>query len=220
MALLPKPQKPPTTLRNLRPISLLPAEAKIIARIAAQRLSPYLDQALQSSPQFAYAQGRQTYDALDKVNAHCSRIRQQVADSRQQPFVHRSRPRSLIRGGMQTSLDLSKAFDRLPWDRPEQSLRHVQAPEDLISLVLYLHDEMMLVFVKDDYTSEIRPGAGIRQGCGLAPLLWASLTILVFTKLEQYLLPEQITMYADDYHIAWEVQSIACSSRMLAVKQP
>ena len=121
---------------------------------------------------------------------------------------------------MQTSLDLSKAFDRLPWDRPEQSLRHVQAPEDLISLVLYLHDEMMLVFVKDDYTSEIRPGAGIRQGCGLAPLLWASLTILVFTKLEQYLLPEQITMYADDYHIAWEVQSIACSSRMLAVKQP
>ena len=65
----------------------------------------------------------------------------------------------------------------------------------------------MLVFVKDDYTSEIRPGAGIRQRCGLAPLLSAPLTVLVFTKLEQYLLPGQITMYADDYHIAWEIQS-------------
>ena len=123
------------------------------------------------------------------------------------------------------SVDLSKAFDRLPRDRLEQSLRHVQAPEDLISLVLYLHDEMMLVFVKDDYTSEIRPGAGIRQGCGLAPLLWASLTILVFTKLEQYLLPEQITMYADDYHIAWEVQSSlqfknACSQAALMTLRP
>ena len=71
LALLPKPQKPPTTPRNLRPISLLPAEAKIIARIAAQRLSPYLDQALQSSPQLAYAQGRQTYNALDFRQGQC-----------------------------------------------------------------------------------------------------------------------------------------------------
>ena len=48
MTLIPKPGKAPDRPAHLRPICLLPAEAKLLARIAAERLRPYLHQALPS----------------------------------------------------------------------------------------------------------------------------------------------------------------------------
>ena len=76
-------------------------------------------------------------------------------------------PESLC-GGVQLSLDLSKAFDRLPRSKLEEALQRINVHPDLIQLILY----------KDDYTSEIHTNSGIRQGCGLAPLLWTAYTLL------------------------------------------
>ena len=50
LTLLPKPGKQPNQPGNLRPISLLPALPKLLARIAAERLKPYLIATLQRIP--------------------------------------------------------------------------------------------------------------------------------------------------------------------------
>ena len=86
IALIPKPGKPPTSPQNLRPISLLPAIPKLLARIAAQRLRPFLLEAVHHIPQFAYIAHRRTSDSIDRVMAHCQQIRTRVADNRFNPF--------------------------------------------------------------------------------------------------------------------------------------
>ena len=196
MVLLPKPQKPPTSPGNLRPISILPAIAKTLARATAQ-----------AYPQFAYANRRQTLDALDRVHSHCTQVKKRIAAARPQPFAFQPRARPQLQGGMQLSLDLRQAFDRLPRAQLEASLQRISVPPNLISLIMYLHFEMLLVFTKDEYMEEIRTSTGIRQGCGLAPRLWASFTLLTFEKLQQHVSKNQLTFYADDYHVSWNIFS-------------
>ena len=99
IALLPKPQKPPTTPGNLRPISVLPAVSKLLARIAAQRLRPLLEDAMKAQPQYAYLISRQTTDALDRAYAHSQLINKQVASIRPDPFAASKRHSTLLRGG-------------------------------------------------------------------------------------------------------------------------
>ena len=196
MVLLPKPQKPPTSPGNLRPISILPAIAKTLARATAQ-----------AYPQFAYANRRQTLDALDRVHSHCTQVKKRIAAARPQPFAFQPRARPQLQGGMQLSLDLRQAFDRLPRAQLEASLQRISVPPNLISLIMYLHFEMLLVFTKDEYMEEIRTSTIIRQGCGLAPRLWASFTLLTFEKLQQHVSKNQLTFYADDYHVSWNIFS-------------
>ena len=78
VALLPKPGKPPTSPSNLRPTSLLPAIPKLLFRIAAHRLRPYLLSAIDHIPQFAYLNNRQTSDSLARVLTHCQQIRNTI----------------------------------------------------------------------------------------------------------------------------------------------
>ena len=49
----------------------------------------------------------------------------------------------------------------------------------------------------------MKTGSGIRQGCGLAPLLWVSFTVLLFDKFTQYLSLSQISGFADNLHMHW-----------------
>ena len=207
VTLLPKPQKPPNCPANLRPICLLPAVSKLLARICAQHIRPLLETATRQQPQHAYLEGRQSLDALDKVFSHCYRVRQAVSNTRPAPFAASAGRRPPLKGGVQLSLDLSKAFDRLPRSRLEEALRRLQVPDNLTQLILYIHYEMLLVFHKDEYVAELHTNSGIRQGCGLAPLLWTAFTLLAMERLETFLTPDQLTVFADDYHVSWDIDS-------------
>eukprot|EP00439_Symbiodinium_sp_Y106_P035989 s1005_g4.t1 len=163
---------------------------------------------LRNQPQYAYLVGRQTLDAIDRVFSHCHRTRNAVANLRSSPFDVPHKSRVPLRGGVQLSLDLSKAFDRLPRSKLEEALRRINVHPDQIQLILYIHYEMLLVFCKNEYTSEIHTNSGIRQGCGLAPLLWTAYTLLTLEKLEAFLSRDQLTAFADDYHVSWEIESL------------
>ena len=65
--LMPKPGKPLRSAADLRPIALLSPFAKILARTAAKRLRPYVQAAVKHLTLFAYIEGRQAGDALDRV---------------------------------------------------------------------------------------------------------------------------------------------------------
>ena len=205
ITLIPKPGKPPTSPQNLRPISLLPAIPKLLARIAAQRLRPYLLEAVHHIPQFAYIAHRQTSDSIDRVMAHCQQIRTRTANNRFNPFKP-GQGRAKFSGGMQLSLDLAKAFDKMPRHYLLQALERISLPEDLISLILYIHDNALMCFSKGDASLTMSTGSGVRQGCGLAPLLWVAFTVLLFDRFSEYLSIDQITGFADDLHMHWVLQ--------------
>ena len=199
--LIPKPGKPPTSPSNLRPISLLPAIPKTLARIAADRLKPFLEEAAFNMPQFAYLTKRQTLDSIDRVAAHCVNIRIRIAENRHNPF--RTRARASFTGGMQLSLDMAKAFDRMPRTLLLRSLERTHAPADLIVLIMFIHDNACMKFQRNQHSQVIHTGSGIRQGCGLAPLLWAAYSLLLFSTMLRYLNVDQLTGFADDLHMQW-----------------
>ena len=208
LALLAKPHKAPNCPANLRPINLLVAEAKLLARIAAQRLQPLVQQATQRYPQFAYAQGRQTSDALDRVLSHCCKIRNLLQGKHRSAFQPRSctSVNGLI-GGLQVSIDLTKAYDRLPRSVLKRALEHIQTPNSLIELILYIHDNARVFIRRHDQSVEIGMGRGVRQGCGLSPLLWIAFTLLLHDSMSAHIPLSSQTSYADDFHLMWEFSS-------------
>ena len=186
---------------------VLPLESKILARIVAARLQPLVQDAMRLVPQFAYLAGRQVADATDRVLSHCARVR--AGNQHQSRSVFRlaqGSGRVKLQGGIQLSLDLAKAYDRMPRARLVEALRRVGAPSDLLSLVLYIHDHSRVVISKHDRECKIGLGRGVRQGCGLSPLLWLCYTLLLHDELEKVLPLESQTSYADDFHVMWEPQ--------------
>ena len=69
-------------------------------------------------------------------------------------------------------LDVSKAYDRVPWHDLVQALREAQVPESLIELNRLIHQQACVQISHNGYTDYARMGKGLRQGCGLAPILW------------------------------------------------
>ena len=208
MTLIPKPNKQPTQPANLRPICILPALPKLLARILASRLKPYVQQALSNTPQFAYLAQRQAADALDRAFAHCCRIRERLKGLGRSVFKLRAGTReSLLEGGLTLSLDLSKAYDRLPRSCLLESLQLMDVPADLLSVIMHIHDTAYVVLRRHDLESQAPLGQGIRQGCGLSPLLWIGYTLLIFHRLQPLVPPQSLTGYADDFLVNWEVSS-------------
>ena len=206
LVLIAKAGKPPNKPANLRPINLLPMMPKLLARIAAVRLQPFVNAALRLTPQFAYVAARQTSDSLDRVLSHCMRVREKLKQYSGLDKRRRVRGGALV-GGMQLSLDLAKAYDRMPRHLLASCMQRVGAPEELVTLVLYIHDHAKVLLSRQDLWEEISLGRGVRQGCGLSPLLWISFTLLIFDKFDQYIPKDSQTGYADDFHLQWEFQS-------------
>ena len=182
MTLIPKPGKAPDRPAHLRPICLLPAESKLLARIAAGRLKPLLQQALRGIPQFAYSRSRprRAADAIDRVCAHCSRVRSKLKNHSRTVFDLQQKHATVpLAGGMILLLDMSRAYDKLPRATLEQALVRVNAPSDLIALILHIHDKAKIIFERHGREDWVSLGRGIRQGCGLSPLLWLAFTLLL-----------------------------------------
>ena len=111
---MPKPGKPLKSVSDLRPIALLSPFAKSLAKMAANRLRPFVQRAVEDLPLFAYISGRQAGDALDRVFAHCAHVRK-IAKGAYNPIARKAgESRADCLGGIQLSLDLSKACDKVP----------------------------------------------------------------------------------------------------------
>ena len=205
LVLLAKSGEPPSKPANLRPISLLPMLPKLLARIAAERLKPLLAKALHRTPQFAYLSHRQVADAVDRVASHCRSVRECLKGGGRSVFkLQQGFRESHLYGGMQLSLDLSKAYDRLPRLHLLRSLERLQAPAELVSLIMHIHDQAIIVISRQNLTAEVGMGRGIRQGCGLSPLLWLGFTLLLFDQLQTVLPENALTAFADDFHVQWQ----------------
>ncbi|CAE7816502.1 unnamed protein product, partial [Symbiodinium sp. KB8] len=199
---------------ELRPIALQDTGGKIIARHLATLLKPSVIRALRAYPQFAYYPGRCLASALARVTAHCDHIRHMLKENRSDLYTRRLGKKALpCYGGLMMALDLSKAFDRVSRSDLDLAMRQAQVDDDLRVIILQWHDSVHYHLRVHTHQDSVHCTTGVRQGCCLAPYLWALLSCSILTQIAertdskwvQFLL----NAYADDVHEAWEVTSLA-----------
>ncbi|CAE7285672.1 unnamed protein product, partial [Symbiodinium microadriaticum] len=115
-----------------------------------------------------------------------------------------------IYGGCQLSLDISSAYDHVPRWALEAALREAQVPVSLIQLVLLIHQQALVRVRHFQQETMIPLRRGLRQGCGLAPLLWALYSGWLLRRMDHpdiLSIPRAATVYADDQHYSWLIRS-------------
>ena len=211
LVLLPKPGKALTSPSQLRPINLLPLQAKVLGAMLAERLQEYAQCFLWEVPQYAYLQGRSLGQALERVAGQCAAIRSKLQAQTCNPHAKKDGHRvTQVGGGCFLSLDISKAYDHVDWGDLAQALAAAQVPPPLISLIMMIHREARIKLQHCGHECTIAMGRGLRQGCSLAPILWSIYSGWVLKKLHRQGLvdiPKCNTSYADDLFFGWQLSS-------------
>ena len=210
--MIPKPGKTIKRPESLRPLGIQDAAGKAIARVIKEQLLFHIQALLVSFPQFAYLQNLSTQQAIGRVAAHCRGVRTAVSSDRLTVHGKRAgKTRSKFEGGAQLLLDMTAAFDRLPRSALLEALEWAKVPNNLISLILDIHYSCRYHISHEGCESFINMRSGVRQGCTLAPVLWSLFSVFMLSKIEDALEcswpRDHMTLYADDTHCAWRLQS-------------
>ena len=201
------------TPKQLRPICLLPPGSKVLAMMLADRIRDRAEAYIRRSPQFAYITHRSTDDAIGRVCSHLAEARKAASEAL--PNAHRRKagdtPRA-IAGGLSLSLDVDKAFDSLPRDQLVMAMQEAALTSEEIALAVHIHEAARLHFQISDQETDLPLQQGVRQGCGLSPLLWSLATsrlCQVYHRTTQARREPagELTLFADDIWTSWMVHS-------------
>ena len=197
---LPKPPKKPDKPASLRPIGVIAPEGKVLAGHLRKQLKPTLQAAMSEVTQFGFVPGRGTEEAICKALTHVDEARRRASQAQRQ--AGRGHRGLTLQGSLTFSVDMSKAFDMVDRRRLRESLELADADPFLIDLVGKLHIQALYDMTASDQAFSIATRRGIKQGCKLAPSLFAFATFLLFRRLGEQCdiaaLQRILTMYADD----------------------
>uniref|UniRef100_A0A8C5LLZ2 Reverse transcriptase domain-containing protein n=1 Tax=Leptobrachium leishanense TaxID=445787 RepID=A0A8C5LLZ2_9ANUR len=155
IAVIPKPGKDGSECKNYRPISLLNADAKIFAKLLAERLKPFLPKLVRPD-QVGFIPGREARDATARAIGAVAYAKQTGE------------------GVILLSMDAEKAFDRVSWPFLFQVLRRMGLPDIFLDQVQALYtNPSARIRVNGVLSAPIPIYNGTRQGCPLSPLLFA-----------------------------------------------
>ncbi|CAE7198951.1 unnamed protein product [Symbiodinium sp. CCMP2592] len=212
LALIPKPGKTIKRPDSLRPLGIQDAAGKAIARVLKERLFVQIRETLEQYPQFAYLCNRSAQDAIQRVTEHCSKVRGKVEQDRHNIYHKKSgKVRSKYVGGAQMALDMTTAFDRLPRTALQAAMEWAKVDPNLASMILEVHGACRYRIEHEGFVSYVDMSNGVRQGCTLAPLLWALFSVYLLHRIELRLSSQwprdSMTLYADDTHCAWKLEN-------------
>ena len=153
LALIPKKDKP-RTFADFRPISLCNLLYKLIAKIIAGRLKPFLDLGI-SREQFVFLKDRQISEPIGIV----------------QEVLHSIKTKNLC--AFILKLDLTKAFDRVDWSYVRLILIQIGIPLLTVNWIMACITSVnFAVLVNGTPSPFFTASRGIRQGYPLSPLLF------------------------------------------------
>ena len=202
-ALLPKPSRVCKRPGDLRPIALQCSLGKASIKLLCEEVRPYVVSFLQHTPQFAYCQGRDVQMALLRAFSHFDQVRADAAAHVDTIHNrHQGRSPRKISGAITLSLDMEQAFDRLPRSLVIRALQAASVPAHLIHLVDVWHRHAYYHIAHGGLSAKVQSQQGVRQGCLLAPLLFACATGLLVRDMPEASGPawtEILTLYADDF---------------------
>ncbi|CAE7828545.1 Pol [Symbiodinium sp. CCMP2592] len=211
LVLIPKAGKPMKTPAHLRPISLLPPQAKLLATVLAQRIQEPMKLYLTKLPQYAYVEGRTIHQAVERVISHCAEVRCLVQGNTHTIHNKRQGRESLsLYGGIHLSLDLTGAYDHVQWPLLRQALEAANIPEVHIQTILLIHSTARLQVRHCGMEQNVQLKRGLRQGCSLSPSLWAVFSGWLLQRMHD---PQLLdvhrtnTSYADDQHFGWTIRN-------------
>ena len=146
--------------------------------------------------------------AIARVAKHCSNVRATLKAGME--TVHtRRQGNSKVQciGGGQLSVDLSQALDMLPRQVMKDALLHCGAPSGLVDFILHMHCSCRYRVQHGQHQAVIDGRRGVRQGCTLAPTLFATFTVyfqhLLSARTSGVWTDSNLTLCAGDSHISW-----------------
>lgn len=194
-----------TSADNLRPISLLTSDYKILAKILTKRIEQGLSCIVGNHQPYGF-KGRSI-----TTNSHIMRTICETAEAEQHPIAV-------------LQVDLSKAFDRVSHSFLFTLLERCSLGGTLTKYIKICYREITTrLLVNGNQTTPIKVKSSVRQGCPMSPLLFALYLeplckiIMADENIQGVNLgtgPTKILAYADDV-------AIVCSSKReleLAVK--
>lgn len=187
--LIHKKDKDPKNVSAYRPISLLNADVKILAKILANRLETVLPKIIHED-QNGFIKNRQLSHNLRRLFN----------------VIYTEDPKS--KSEVLISLDAEKAFDRVEWSYLFSTLSRFGFGNGFISWLKLFYASPVASVQTDNYRSEFFPlSRSTRQGCPLSPMLFAiaieplavSLrTLREYTGIIRAKSEHKVSLYADD----------------------
>ena len=205
VAMIPKPNKSPTKVGNLRCIALQEPLGKCVLGALTKKLQVAVGDTLQQWPQYAFLPMRSTGDAIRRVAAHCNEVRSLVKNQRR---TAQQRAANVefheCCGGLQIFLDIERAFDKLPRKALFEHLDRLHAEPALTTLMATWHSMTDYCIDQSGESVLVPTGCGVRQGCRAAPILWNCFLDQLFRSLAHQISPDWVkqtlTAFADDIH--------------------
>ena len=182
ISLIYKKGKDPMSCASYRPISLLPVDVKILAKISARRFESVMPLII-SEDQTGFIGGRHSYSNIRRLLG--------VILSPSSSNV----PEVII------SLDAEKAFKRVEWAYLFFSLRQFGFNTNLISWIRSLYSSPCASVCTNNQSSTPFPlFRGTQQRCPLSPLLFAAALKMEggFGGIEIWGIKHRVSLYADD----------------------
>lgn len=185
---LPKPDKDLRQCDSYRPLSLLNIDVKILAKIIATRIQPFLT-FLVRPDQAGFIPTRATSQNIRTIFTMYHSLDQDIPATA-------------------ALLDAAKAFDSVEWPFMLTVLRRMGFPDPLLKWIRMLYTTPTArIRINGNTSPPIDIHRGTRQGCPLSPLLFALILEPLACKIRQKhreaalqfdLRPIGISLYADD----------------------